>query len=181
MRARDIDKVITIKLKHLDETQEAFDLVRQGPRHKALPSQPSTTKSVRTIALLWSSYCWLASPTGLRSGADTQPGGGVHGVPGRVHRQRGSPQGGYSLREDPGAGQGGALLFHVPAARGRFIQCGDREIDTAIEVIGEPGRALTHELIDFLVGEKDGVPKNPNYITDSTWPSRSTRTLPRRP
>ena len=31
LRARDIDKVINnIKLKHLDETQEAFDLVRQG-------------------------------------------------------------------------------------------------------------------------------------------------------
>ena len=30
LRAKDIDKVISLKLNHLDETQEAFDLVRQG-------------------------------------------------------------------------------------------------------------------------------------------------------
>lgn len=45
------------------------------------------------------------------------------------------------------------------------MQCGDREIDAAIEVVGKSqNEALTHQLIDFLVGEKDGVPKDPNYI-----------------
>lgn len=46
-----------------------------------------------------------------------------------------------------------------------FIQCGDREIDAAIDVVGRSqNESLTHQLIDFLVGEKDGVPKDPNYI-----------------
>jgi WD repeat-containing protein 19 len=46
-----------------------------------------------------------------------------------------------------------------------FLQCGDKEIDAAIEVVGKSGNeSLTHQLIDFLVGEKDGVPKDPNYI-----------------
>lgn len=46
-----------------------------------------------------------------------------------------------------------------------FIQCGDREIDAAIEVVGKSqDEALTHQLIDFLVGEKDGMPKDPSYI-----------------
>lgn len=46
-----------------------------------------------------------------------------------------------------------------------FLQCGDREIDAAIEVVGKANNdSLTHTLIDFLVGEKDGVPKDPNYI-----------------
>ena len=46
-----------------------------------------------------------------------------------------------------------------------FIQCGDREIDAAIEVVGKSqNEHLTHQLIDFLVGEKDGIPKDPNYI-----------------
>lgn len=45
------------------------------------------------------------------------------------------------------------------------MQCGDREIDSAIEVVGKSqNESLTHQLIDFLVGEKDGVPKDPNYI-----------------
>jgi WD repeat-containing protein 19 len=45
------------------------------------------------------------------------------------------------------------------------MQCGDREIDAAIEVVGKSqNETLTHQLIDFLVGEKDGVPKDPNYI-----------------
>jgi WD repeat-containing protein 19 len=46
-----------------------------------------------------------------------------------------------------------------------FIQCGDREIDAAIEVVGKSqNEHLTHQLIDFLVGEADGIPKDPNYI-----------------
>ena len=46
-----------------------------------------------------------------------------------------------------------------------FIQCGDREIDSAIDVVGKSqNEHLTHQLIDFLVGEKDGIPKDPNYI-----------------
>lgn len=46
-----------------------------------------------------------------------------------------------------------------------FIQCGDREIDAAIEVVGKSqNEHLTHQLIDFLVGETDGIPKDPNYI-----------------
>ena len=46
-----------------------------------------------------------------------------------------------------------------------FMQCGDREIDAAIDVVGKSqNEALTHQLIDFLVGEKDGMPKDPSYI-----------------
>ena len=46
-----------------------------------------------------------------------------------------------------------------------FIQCGDREIDAAIEVVGKSqDEALTRQLIDFLLGEKDGMPKDPSYI-----------------
>jgi hypothetical protein len=58
-----------------------------------------------------------------------------------------------------------ALCGQYPRALRLFIQCGDREIDAAIEVVGKSqNESLTHQLIDFLVGEKDGVPKDPNYI-----------------
>lgn len=46
-----------------------------------------------------------------------------------------------------------------------FLQCGEREIDRAVEVVGKARNdMLTHTLIDFLMGETDGVPKDPNYI-----------------
>jgi hypothetical protein len=57
------------------------------------------------------------------------------------------------------------MSAHYGRALKLFIQCGDREIDAAIEVVGKSqSEQLTHQLIDFLVGETDGVPKDPNYI-----------------
>lgn len=45
------------------------------------------------------------------------------------------------------------------------MKCGDSEIDAAIDVVGKSqNENLTHQLIDFLVGEKDGVPKDSSYI-----------------
>lgn len=44
-------------------------------------------------------------------------------------------------------------------------QCGDSELDPAIDVVGKAkDDMLTHQLIDFLMGETDGLPKDPNYI-----------------
>jgi hypothetical protein len=46
-----------------------------------------------------------------------------------------------------------------------LCQCGEREVDQAIDVVGKARNdMLTHMLIDFLMGETDGVPKDPNYI-----------------
>jgi len=46
-----------------------------------------------------------------------------------------------------------------------FLQCGERAVSQAIEVVGRArSDMLTHTLIDFLMGETDGVPKDPNYI-----------------
>lgn len=72
----------------------------------------------------------------------------------------------YEKAQDFGnAGRFYSLCAHYSRALKLFIQCGDREIDAAIEVVGKSqSESLTHQLIDFLVGEKDGVPKDPNYI-----------------
>jgi hypothetical protein len=41
-----------------------------------------------------------------------------------------------------------------------YLQCGEREIDKAVQVVGRTRTdQLTHTLIDFLMGETDGVPK----------------------
>jgi len=46
-----------------------------------------------------------------------------------------------------------------------FLQCGDKQVDAAIEVVGKARNdMLTHMLIDFLMGETDGQPKDPDYV-----------------
>jgi hypothetical protein len=49
------------------------------------------------------------------------------------------------------------MCGQYPRALKLFIQCGDRRIDEAIAVVGKSqSESLIHQLIDFLVGEKDG-------------------------
>jgi len=49
------------------------------------------------------------------------------------------------------------MCGQYPRALKLFIQCGDRRIDDAIAVVGKSqSESLIHQLIDFLVGEKDG-------------------------
>lgn len=46
-----------------------------------------------------------------------------------------------------------------------YLRCGDSQINKAIDVVGKARTdTLTHQLIDHLMGESDGVPKDPNYI-----------------
>ncbi|KAJ8599437.1 hypothetical protein CTAYLR_008001 [Chrysophaeum taylorii] len=63
------------------------------------------------------------------------------------------------------AGKFYAICGQYGRALKLFIQCGEKEINSAIEIVGKArSDALTHTLIDFLMGEPDGVPKDPNYI-----------------
>jgi len=46
-----------------------------------------------------------------------------------------------------------------------YLELGEKELDNAIEVVGKARNdALTHTLIDFLMGESDHTPKHPNYV-----------------
>jgi len=46
-----------------------------------------------------------------------------------------------------------------------YLQCGEEELDKAIDVVGKArADVLTHTLLDFLRGEVDGVQKDPTYI-----------------
>eukprot|EP01012_Entosiphon_sulcatum_P034005 TRINITY_DN4306_c0_g1_i1.p1 TRINITY_DN4306_c0_g1~~TRINITY_DN4306_c0_g1_i1.p1 ORF type:complete len:1383 (+),score=422.30 TRINITY_DN4306_c0_g1_i1:301-4449(+) len=54
---------------------------------------------------------------------------------------------------------------HYAKALKRYIQCGESQLTKAIEVVGRAkNETLTHLLMDFLMGEPDGQPKDPNYI-----------------
>mmetsp|Transcript_37995 Transcript_37995/g.88783 ORF Transcript_37995/g.88783 Transcript_37995/m.88783 type:complete len:1377 (+) Transcript_37995:70-4200(+) len=46
-----------------------------------------------------------------------------------------------------------------------YLKVGEKEIDSAIEVVGKARNdSLTHTLIDYLMGESDDYPKDPNYV-----------------
>ncbi|KAH8074262.1 hypothetical protein JL721_1813 [Aureococcus anophagefferens] len=58
------------------------------------------------------------------------------------------------------AGQFYALCGQYPRALKLFIQCGEKEVHRAIEIVGKArSDSLTHTLIDFLMGEPDGAAK----------------------
>ena len=68
-------------------------------------------------------------------------------------------------RELGSAGRFYALCGQHHRALKLFLQCGESEIASAIAVVGKArSDMLTHTLIDYLMGETDGVPKDPNYI-----------------
>src|SRR3546814_177274 len=63
------------------------------------------------------------------------------------------------------AGRLYSVCGHYQKALNLFLQCGDKEINTAIEVVGKArSDELAYQLIDFLMGDKDGVMKDANYV-----------------
>jgi len=58
-----------------------------------------------------------------------------------------------------------ALCEEYGMALRLYLKVGEKEIDRAIDVVGKARNdSLTHTLIDYLMGESDNVPKDPNYI-----------------
>lgn len=56
-------------------------------------------------------------------------------------------------------------LYRYARALKLFLQCGDKEVERAIEVVGKARNdMLTHTLIDFLMGDTDGVMKEAFHI-----------------
>ncbi len=52
------------------------------------------------------------------------------------------------------------LCGQYPKALKLFLQCGEKALEQAIDVVGKAKvDQLTRQLIDFLMGDTDGVPK----------------------
>mmetsp|Transcript_12987 Transcript_12987/g.19570 ORF Transcript_12987/g.19570 Transcript_12987/m.19570 type:complete len:1468 (+) Transcript_12987:23-4426(+) len=168
-RAKDIDKVVEINLRHLDDVQQAFDLVRETASSEGATLVADYCLEVQNyrgaieFMLLAKKSDEAFKLAQSHSQVDTYAsllGDNIAGDDAlRVAHY-------YEKSQDFGkAGRYYALCSQYQRALKLFIQCGDREIDSAIEVVGKSqNEHLTHQLIDFLVGEKDGIPKDPNYI-----------------
>lgn len=58
-----------------------------------------------------------------------------------------------------------ALAEEYAIALKLYLKVGEKEIDNAIVVVGKAKMdALTHQLIDYLMGESDNIPKDHNYV-----------------
>lgn len=168
-RAKDTDKVVELQLRQLDQVQQAFDLVRitssaQGAQVVAEYCQETNdfrgaieflliaNKSDEAFKLAQAQQIVDVYTNLLGESISADDATKV------AHY--------YEKAQDFGkAGKFYALCGQHARALRLFLQCGDRHIDDAIDVVGKShSENLTHQLLDFLVGEKDGVPKDPNYI-----------------
>lgn len=168
-RAKDYDKVVELKLKYLDEIQDAFDLIR--------------ISSSAYGALLIAEYCQMnhdyngAIEFLLIAGKsdDAFKLAQIHNkmdaytdiLGDHISTEDAQKVAQYyeKQRDYGKAGKYYTYCAQYPLALKLYLQCGDREIDSAIHVVGiSQNDTLTHELIDFLIGDRDGVPKDPNYI-----------------
>eukprot|EP01041_Mallomonas_annulata_P000695 gene695-1331_t len=168
-RAKDMDKVVELKLTHLNQVGEAFDLVRQTCSAQSATLVANFCHKERNFRgaiefLLMANKSEeafrLAQGESLMETYTSILGDHI-----TVEDARKVASHYEKLQEYGQAGRFYSLCGQYPRALKLFLQCGDREIDAAIEVVGKSqNESLTHQLIDFLVGEKDGVPKDPNYI-----------------
>lgn len=167
-RAQDWDKVVELYLRHLEQVQDAFDVVREmGSAQGALLVaeycqevhdyrgaiefllMANKSDDAFKLAQSQSQVDSYASVLGEHIGAEDAL---------KVAHF-------YEKSQDFGkAGKYYAMCGQYSRALKFFLQCGDREIDAAIDVVAKSQNDnLTHQLLDFLMGEKDGIPKDQNY------------------
>ena len=168
-RAGYVEKVVELNLRHLDQVQAAFDLVRSTASTEGALlvadycSETSDFRGAIEFLLLANKHddaFKLAQTQGLVEVYASQQGEGISAE----HALKIAHY--YEKAQEFGkAGRFYSMCGQFPRALKLFMQCGDREISAAIDVVGKSqNEGLTHLLIDFLVGEKDGMPKDPNYI-----------------
>lgn len=167
-RAQDWDKVVELYLRHLEQVQDAFDLVREMGSAQG--------------ALLVAEYCQevhdyrgaieflLMANKSDDAFKLAQSQGQVDSYANVLGEHIGAEDAlkvahFYEKAQDFGkAGKYYAMCGQYSRALKFFLQCGDREIDAAIDVVAKSQNDnLTHQLLDFLMGEKDGIPKDQNY------------------
>lgn len=168
-RAKDMDKVVELKLRKLDQVPEAFQIVRdtcsaQGAVLVAEFCQEDKNYRGAIEFLLMANKSdeafRLAQQEGLVETYSSILGDSIQVEDAKRVASH------YEKFQDFGkAGRFYSLCGQYQKALKLFLQCGDKEIDAAIDVVGKSqNESLTHQLIDYLVGDKDGVPKDPNYI-----------------
>lgn len=168
-RGRDMDSVVRLCLDQLKRPERAFDIVRKtssstGAQHVAQYCRAEGNyRGAIEFLLMAKCYdeafdlakahdCMEVYTTILDDGIGPDEANAV-----AVY---------YEGQHDLGkAGHFYSLCGQYARALRLFLQCGEKQVDRAIDVVGKAQNdMLTHTLIDFLMGESDGVPKEPVHI-----------------
>merc|ERR1719353_2665142 len=168
-RARDLDSVVRLYLQHLGEPQKAFQLVRQTQLASGAElvadycrKQGNVRGAVEFLLLANNDEeaFHLAETHDemevYEQGLDEKGTNTQHMGIAKYYEQR-------NLLSK--AAKHYSLCEEYQMALKLYLKVGEKEIDNAIDVVGKARNdALTHTLIDYLMGESDNVPKDPNYV-----------------
>jgi len=168
-RAHDMDSVVRICLEKLNSPEKAFDIVR---RTSSATGAQMVARYCQDIGDFRGAIEFLLMAQRSEEAFNLAKSQNQVETYAKVLGEHISPDEArnvahyYETRQDLGkAGRFYGLCGQYARALKLFLQCGEREVDQAIDVVGKARNdMLTHMLIDFLMGETDGVPKDPNYI-----------------
>jgi WD repeat-containing protein 19 len=170
-RAKDMDSVIRICLDNLNEPQKAFALARQSQLTSAAERVAEYCRKQGNVRgsiefLIRAKNEEEAFNTAERH--DDMETFEFH-LDGRGTTQQHLMIARYYEQRNllPKAAEHYCLCENYEMALRLYLKAGEKEIDHAIEVVGKArSDALTHKLIDYLMGEgpEDNVPKDPNYV-----------------
>merc|ERR1719353_266187 len=168
-RARDLDSVVRLYLQHLGEPQKAFQLVRttqlasgavlvadyckkQGNLQAAVEFLLLANNDEEAFHMAETHDEMEVYEKGLAEKGTAQQHMGIA----KYYEQR-------NLLSK--AAKHYSLCEEYQMALKLYLKVGEKEIDNVIDVVGKARNdALTHMLIDYLMGEADNVPKDPKYI-----------------
>lgn len=168
-KASDTDSVVRLLLHHLDKPQRALALVRESrssqggllvAKHCMSTGDTRTAIEFYLLAKRSEEAFDVAAKNEQMDALTAALGAG--GTPEEYKKVAQY----YEDRHDHlKAGEFWLLYRDFGKALRFFLQCGERAVNQAIDVVGRArSDMLTHQLIDFLMGETDGVPKEPVYI-----------------
>lgn len=168
-RARDSDSMVRLYLDKLNEPQKAFQLVRETPD---MPGAERIAEYCRKNGNICGAVEFLLLAKNheeaytmaerhdemetFEQGIGEKGTRDQHMTIAKYYEQRNlltNAAKHYSLAEE------------YPMALKLYLKVGEKEIDRAIEVVGKARNdALTHTLIDYLMGDSDNLPKDPNFV-----------------
>ena len=167
--AKDLDSVVRLSLEKLNQPQRAYAIVRRTMSAAAADMCARYCRQNNDFALAIE-FLLLAKRSKEAFELATERGkvelyATALGGDGSPEEYRDIARYYESRGEWGKAGEFYSVCGQYHKALKLFLQCGETEMDKAIDVVGKArSDMLTHTLIDFLMGEADGVPKDPNYI-----------------
>jgi len=168
-RARELDSVVRLCLEQLNEPQKAFQLVREKELASGAEMIANYCRKQGNIAgavefLLLAKKDEEAFALAERTDQMETFEQGLHGR-GTVEQHMAIAKYYEQRSLLANAAKHYALCEEYNMALRLYLKVGEKEIDNAIEVVGKARNdALTHTLIDYLMGESDNVTKDPNYV-----------------